>query len=72
MQNAGNEAGSEVSQGLAIAFVYYFANKPMSITKNTILSFLEGQNIVHLSLRILSYCKSIPKNDMAFIVLKSL
>jgi len=55
------EEKTEISQGLSLAFTEYFSNKSVNITKNTQLTCIEGQNINHLSLRLLAYCTMIPK-----------
>lgn len=45
-------------------------DKFITIAKNTLLSFPEGQNIVCLTLRLLAYSSNVDKETLVLVIMK--
>ena len=61
---------AETQQGFTQVMVEFCTKHAQFIAKNTVLTFAQGQNIVHLSLRVLGYCSGISREDMGILVSK--
>ena len=52
------------------SFKVFFSNNYTGLLNNIFLSFMEGQNIVSLALRLLTYFETISKEALSISVLK--
>lgn len=58
----------ETEEEFSQSFINFFTEKIDYVYRNTMLTFKEGQNIIHLALRLLTSCKSVDKSTLGVAV----
>lgn len=74
-EEEGDEEGGEwekdpmeTEEEFSQTFINFFTEKIGCVFRNTMLTFKEGQNIIHLALRLLSSCRSVDKSTLGVAV----